>query len=1040
MKRTLFSIITLLSLLLASSVSYAEVDTLPDPMITAWADEYEAAKSVENLFDDNNYTEYTSNGWCEDSFVDFDFGYPVTVAGFYHLDREGESTNWGCTSAVKLIFSNNPDFSDPCYIDVNLCGEGWGNPDSECKGVTEIEFDQPVTYRYLRWDVTEIAYSCDDWGGWVGGSELEFRGPAPVKLATNASPHSEEHTVATDKVLSWTPGEGAVSHNLYLSTDYNDVNEGDANSPAFMDNLDVNYFDPCGLANLATYYWRIDEVNDEDANSPYRGVVWRFKARENCWETGGLDSGVIVCTWSTHDKNKEGRHTVDRSGLDDEWTHSAGFYGEQHWLSGGRVEPGMGPNSPSNTEGPEWIAYEFDRDYPLSVMWVWNYNSSFEEAENGLRNVIIEYSTDANTWTKLGDFEFNSAPGEDYYVHNTEIDFGGVDAKYVVITPHETAGNWGGSEYGLSELRFGVAVTHATNPNPAHARRDVPIDTAELSWYPGKSVANTSGHHIWFNTNFDDVNDRTEDANKERTTSSTWNLDLPLELGQTYYWRVDEYNDTHPNSPWYGHVWRFTVANYYIIEDFDSYTSGDDLAGVWYDGLSNYTGSFLDLEKEFVRRVSAMEYEYDNHVSPFYSEAYREFSPAEDWSADNIKALTLWFRGERNNDAERMYVGLEDSAANYGESVYYGDANNLKIEEWQEWNIELQEIADQGVNLNAVEILYIGFGERGEDEKGGQGYVYFEDIRRYVPRCVSDFAHRKGSFDGDCYTDYYDLDVLGQDWLLSGYDVVASSPDDNRLEAHYKLDEKTGLILSDSSGNGNDATWLGDYAPEWEGLGGYIDGALNFDGITNSFAQTATSDVKLQLTESFSIALWAKPYPTLNDWAGIVAMVDPNNPADPNNDTLNYWVVQFNTGDNKSIVSYFDTGPNDGYIDWWVWLEDISDMWNHLALVYDADANILTTYLNDTPTSWAWWEGDPVGGLGYLNIGADRTEQVYRGMLDDIRIYDYALSQAEILSLMLEPSKHFTVDSTADADESDAIDFRDFAIMTDYWLTENFWP
>jgi hypothetical protein len=55
-------------------------------------------------------------------------------------------------------------------------------------------------------------------------------------------------------------------------------------------------------------------------------------------------------------------------------------------------------------------------------------------------------------WTDLGSgHTFAEADGSDTYAHNTEIAFGGVDAKFVRIA---AISNYGGSHAGLSEVRF----------------------------------------------------------------------------------------------------------------------------------------------------------------------------------------------------------------------------------------------------------------------------------------------------------------------------------------------------------------------------------------------------------------------------------------------------------------------------------------------------------------------------------------------------------------------------------------------------------
>lgn len=96
-------------------------------------------------------------------------------------------------------------------------------------------------------------------------------------------------------------------------------------------------------------------------------------------------------------------------------------------------------------------------------MWVWNYNQ-FDKIDRGMRKVVIEYTQDNTTWSKLGEFELPIAPGSKNLSHQIEIDFKGVDAKAVVIAAQAVDGNWGNDEgyYGLSEVRFGIEANSST--------------------------------------------------------------------------------------------------------------------------------------------------------------------------------------------------------------------------------------------------------------------------------------------------------------------------------------------------------------------------------------------------------------------------------------------------------------------------------------------------------------------------------------------------------------------------------------------------
>jgi len=84
--------------------------------------------------------------------------------------------------------------------------------------------------------------------------------------------------------LSWRAGARAVSHDVYLGDNLDDISDGTVDSPAFRGNQTGTFLVagfpgfpyPDGLVPGTTYYWRIDEVNDTEPNSPWKGDVWSF--------------------------------------------------------------------------------------------------------------------------------------------------------------------------------------------------------------------------------------------------------------------------------------------------------------------------------------------------------------------------------------------------------------------------------------------------------------------------------------------------------------------------------------------------------------------------------------------------------------------------------------------------------------------------------------------------------------------------------------------------------------------------------------------
>jgi Concanavalin A-like lectin/glucanases superfamily len=84
--------------------------------------------------------------------------------------------------------------------------------------------------------------------------------------------------------LSWKAGAYAVSHDVYLGDSFGDVNDATHESGTFRGNQALPYYVagfpgfayPDGLVPGTTYYWRIDEVNEAEPNSPWKSEVWSF--------------------------------------------------------------------------------------------------------------------------------------------------------------------------------------------------------------------------------------------------------------------------------------------------------------------------------------------------------------------------------------------------------------------------------------------------------------------------------------------------------------------------------------------------------------------------------------------------------------------------------------------------------------------------------------------------------------------------------------------------------------------------------------------
>ncbi len=540
--------------------------------------------------------------------------------------------------------------------------------------------------------------------------------------ATNPSPANQATEILRDVILSWRPGESAAAtngHKLFFSENFNEVDErigGITQTPS-------SYTPPELLDFGTTYYWRVDELSAPPDSTVFDGVIWSFTT-----ELFAYPIENIVATASSSDAGKGPENTVNGSGLDGSELLHGNIGVDTMWMSS------------LLGDQPTWIEYEFDKVYKLHEMWVWNSNESLEQSIGfGCKDVVIEYSANGIDLTTLGTtHEFARAPGTADYEHNTTIDFAGAPVKFVRLTVNS---NWGGilNQFGLSEVRFFSIPVQAREPDPTSGATDVELDLI-LGFRAGREAAS---HNVYFSDDQQAVIDGTAPVT---TVTETSHGPLALDLGKTYYWRVDEVNDAQTPSSWLGDVWDFTTQEYFVVDDFESYNDlNEDEPGsnriylAWIDGYDNpaVNGSIVGhanppfAERTIVHSGSqSMPFFYDNSVGN--SEATMTLSSRRDWTLRGSGDLSLWFYGDASNSAEPMYVAIANSTGSPA-VVYHDEPAATQTGTWTEWIIDFQVFADQGVDLTNVNTMTIGFGNRNNPTAGGTGMVFFDDIRLYRP-------------------------------------------------------------------------------------------------------------------------------------------------------------------------------------------------------------------------------------------------------------------------------------------------------------------
>ncbi len=545
---------------------------------------------------------------------------------------------------------------------------------------------------------------------WDGDQGLE----TPTK-ARKPIPAHRTTDVPRDGILTWTPGQYAVAHDVYLGKNRDEVSSAGASSPLLLSRGRVaNTYNPGRLEFGQTYYWRIDEVNAPPSSTVFKGDVWSFTVEPVAYAIPGARiTATASSSWSSASGPQK---TVDGSGLNSSDLHST--VAEDMWLS-----DLMGPQ-------PTWIDFQFDKVYKLQEMWVWNQNQPIELAIGyGFKDVSIGYSLNGADYTPLGTtHQFAQAPGTPDYAHNTTIDFADLAAKSVRLTANS---NWKSilNQYGLSEVRFMAIPVSVREPNPSSASADVAIDTT-LGWRAGREAGE---HKVYLSLDEQAVIAGTAPVATAATASYG---PLSLDLDSTYYWRVDEVNGV---DTWQGDVWSFKTQAYRLVDDFESYNDIDPpdpeshrIFETWSDGFGTTTNGALvgnelpPYTESGQGRVhggrQSVPVIYNNSVASLSEITVNtsKLAIGRDWSKGGTQRLSLWFYGDPNNVPERMYVKVNNVKATYD--------GNLTTATWQEWVIDLAAL---GVNLSDVTTLTIGFERAGA--AGGTGKVLLDDIRLYPP-------------------------------------------------------------------------------------------------------------------------------------------------------------------------------------------------------------------------------------------------------------------------------------------------------------------
>jgi hypothetical protein len=246
-------------------------------------------------------------------------------------------------------------------------------------------------------------------------------------------------------------------------------------------------------------------------------------------------------------------------------------------------------------------------------------------------------------------------------------------------------------------MEGGEGYPSALGPKPADGSY-IEDTWVNLSWRSGDFAVS---HDVYLSDNFDNVNDGTGDAFQGNQITTDFIIGFPgfafpdgLVPGTTYYWRIDEVNDTEPNSPWKGEIWSFSVppktaynpdpadgAEFVDPNATFSWTPGfgaklhtvymgtnfdevNDAAGGMPLGSASYSPGALELEKVYYWRVDEFDppFTHKGDIWGFTTPGAVGNPQPANGEADVQMIATLSWTAADNAASHELYFGTDAEA------------------------------------------------------------------------------------------------------------------------------------------------------------------------------------------------------------------------------------------------------------------------------------------------------------------------------------------------------------------------------------------
>ncbi len=269
--------------------SFVTADGAAQKIVRQWWNGITAGSAVVDLTSSPNYPYQPTGVEMLETFegpTNWGDNYGTRMFGWLTPPQTGDYTFWIASddaSELRLSTDANPaNAKIIAGVNTYTNPREWTNESNQKSALVTLHAGQKYYIEALHMEATGNDNLAVSWQGGpittqaVISSAYIDAYAEPALQAFDASPTDGAIDTAQSLTLRWNAGEKAQKHDVYFGTDKAAVLAADSKSPLYQGQQAGTSFNAGDLGWGKTYYWRIDEINAGEADSPWKGTVWSF--------------------------------------------------------------------------------------------------------------------------------------------------------------------------------------------------------------------------------------------------------------------------------------------------------------------------------------------------------------------------------------------------------------------------------------------------------------------------------------------------------------------------------------------------------------------------------------------------------------------------------------------------------------------------------------------------------------------------------------------------------------------------------------------